>query len=101
VLCAPCDTPFLPADLAKRLFKALEEQQAQIAVASTHDHIHRTICLCRRDLSHNLAGFLARGGRKVGAWQEGLKSIEVLFEEADHFQNFNTPLELAAATTYQ
>lgn len=101
VLCAPCDTPFLPTNLASRLYEALEEQQAQVAIASTHDHIHRTICLCRRDLAHNLTDFLARGGRKVGAWQEGLKSVEVLFEEADQFQNFNTPLDLAAASTHQ
>lgn len=97
VLCAPCDTPFLPADLASRLLNALEEQQAQIAVAATPDHIHRTVCLCRRDVSRNLATFLERGGRKMGAWQESLKSVVVLFDEVEKFQNFNSPLELAAA----
>ena len=97
VLCIPCDTPFLPADLVIRLFDALAQRQAQIAVAATHDHIHRTVCLCHRDLSHSLATFLERGGRKVGSWQESLKSVEVLFEETDKFQNFNTPSELATA----
>lgn len=101
VLCVPCDTPFLPADLASRLFSALEEQQAQLAVASTHDHIHRTVCLCRRDLARNLADFLALGGRKVGTWQESIKSVEVLFEETDKFRNFNTPQELAAASNHK
>jgi len=101
VLCAPCDTPFLPADLAARLFDALAQQQAQIAVAATSDHIHRTVCLCRRDLSRNLATFLERGGRKMGAWQESLKSVVVLFDEAEKFQNFNTLLELAAAIDNQ
>jgi len=97
VLCAPCDTPFLPADLTARLFNALQEQQAQIAVAATPDHIHRTVCLCRRDLSRNLAAFLELGERRMGAWQESLKSVVVLFDEAEKFQNFNTPLEMAAA----
>jgi molybdopterin-guanine dinucleotide biosynthesis protein A len=97
VLCVPCDTPFLPVDLAVRLLAALEESQAQVAVAATHDHVHRTVCLCRRDLSHHLAAFLEKGGRKVGDWQGNLKSVEVLFAEWDKFQNFNTSQELATA----
>ena len=95
VLCVPCDTPFLPADLTDRLFVALEGSQAQIAIAATQDHSHRTVCLCRRNLYDNLRAFLAQGGRRVGDWQAGLKSVEVLFQDAESFRNFNTLEELA------
>lgn len=94
VLCVPCDTPFLPADLVERLLAALEGSQAQIAIAATQEHSHRTVCLCRRDLSDHLAEFLARGGRKVGDWQASLESVEVFFQEAEDFRNFNTLDEL-------
>lgn len=95
VLCVPCDTPFLPTDLSDQLLAALEENRAQIAVAATQAHSHRTVCLCRSDLSDHLAAFLAQGGRKVGDWQAGLKTVEVLFEEAESFRNFNTLEDLA------
>lgn len=95
VLCVPCDTPFLPGDLAARLHDALDQQQAQIAIAATEDHVHRAVCLCRRDLLCGLADFLAGGGRRMGAWQEGLKSVEVHFNAAHDFRNFNTPQALS------
>lgn len=97
VLCVPCDTPFLPDDLVLRLYAALQEQQAQIAVAATADHIHRTICLCRRDLLSNLAEFMRLGGRKVGAWQESLRSRTVPYADAERFRNFNAPQDLLDA----
>lgn len=97
VLCVPCDTPFLPNDLVLRLYAALMEQHAQIAVAATTEHVHRTICLCRRNLLNNLDEFMKHGGRRVGAWQEGLQSSTVPFSAALRFRNFNTPQELLAA----
>ena len=97
VLCVPCDTPFLPDNLVERLLVALEENQAQIAIAATQEHSHRAVCLCRRDLADHLAEFLAQGGRKVGDWQASLKSVEVFFQEAENFRNFNTLEELASS----
>ncbi len=95
VLCVPCDTPFLPGDLAVRLHDALDQRQAQIAIAATDDHVHRTVCLCRRDVLPSLTQFLSSGGRRVGAWQESLKFIEVHFSDAQSFRNFNTPQALS------
>lgn len=97
LLCVPCDTPFLPDDLVLRLYAALTEQHSQIAIAATAEHVHRTICLCRRNLLTNLIEFMKHGGRRVGAWQEGLKSSLVPFSEAQRFRNFNSPQELLAA----
>ncbi|MTV35807.1 NTP transferase domain-containing protein, partial [Streptococcus pneumoniae] len=37
VATVPCDSPFLPLDLIARLYAALNEQQADLAVARTGD----------------------------------------------------------------
>lgn len=95
VLCVPCDTPFLPVNLVEQLLAALEENRAQVAIAATAEHSHRTTCLCRRDLAGHLAAFLAQGGRKVGDWQASLKSVEVVFQNAENFRNFNMLEDLA------
>ncbi len=97
VLCVPCDTPFLPADLPLKLWQALEENQAQITVAATRHHTHRTICLCQRELAGNLGEFLAQGCRQVGSWQATLTSAPVRYDDEAAFANLNTPEELAAA----
>ncbi len=95
VLTVPCDSPFLPADLAVRLLAALQDNQADLAVARTGDQPHPVFCLCRKALLPNLTQFLENGGRKIDAWYASLKTVEVPFDdEADAFANINTPEEL-------
>ena len=95
VATAPCDTPFLPADLVTRLHVALETQQAQLAVARTGDQPHPVFCICRRDVLPHLTKFLNDGGRKIDAWYSTLKVVEVVFDDQPGaFSNINTPDEL-------
>lgn len=95
VATAPCDSPFLPADLIFRLFSALTATGADLAVARTGEQTHPVFCLCRRELLPGLADFLARGERKMGLWHASLKVVEVAFDdEADAFENINTRAEL-------
>ena len=95
VATAPCDTPFLPADLVTRLHVALETQQAQLAVARTGDQPHPVFCICRRDVLPHLTKFLNDGGRKIDAWYSTLKVVEVAFDDQPGaFSNINTPDEL-------
>ncbi len=95
VLSVPCDSPFLPADLAQRLARAKSEHGAELAVAKTGDQAYPVISLCGRELLPHLTDYLARGGRKVDAWYASLKVVEVAFDdEADAFSNINTPDEL-------
>src|SRR5664279_1541864 len=92
----PCDSPFLPADLVTRLHAALEAQGAELAVARTGDKAQRAFCLMRRGILPKLDAFLASGDRMVGLWHASLKLAEVAFDdEADAFDNINTPEELA------
>lgn len=96
VMTAPCDSPFLPADLVARLRSALDTENAELAVARTSDGEQRAFCLMRRDLLPRLDAFLASGERKVGLWLTSLNRIQVDFDDqADAFCNINTPQELA------
>ncbi len=98
VVTAPCDSPFLPADLVERLATALHAADAQLAVAKTFDQPHPVFCLCRRELGDHLGAFLAAGGRKIDRWYGTLKVVEVAFDDEEAaFRNINTRDELAEA----
>jgi molybdopterin-guanine dinucleotide biosynthesis protein A len=96
VASAPCDSPFLPADLVPRLHAALVADRAELAVARAGGRVHRVFCLARRELLPQLDAFLAAGERKVGLWHAALKLVEVDFDdEAAAFDNINTPEQFA------
>jgi molybdenum cofactor guanylyltransferase len=98
VLTVPCDSPFLPADLAARLATSLDRERADLAVARTGDQPHPVFCLCRRSVLPGLTAFLEGGGRKIDAWYAALRVVEVAFDDqAEAFRNINTREELAAA----
>lgn len=98
VATAPCDSPFLPADLVARLAAALHAAGADLAVAKTFDQAHPVFCLCRRELAGHLGDFLAAGGRKIDRWYGSLKVVEVAFDDQEAaFRNINTRAELADA----
>ena len=91
----PCDSPFLPLDLIARLYAALNEQQADLAVARTGDQPHPVFCLTKKSVLPGLTAFLQSGGRKIDAWYAALKVTEVRFDdEAEAFSNINTLNEL-------
>lgn len=95
VATAPCDSPFMPLDLVRRLHAALTSKDAQLAVAKTGDQAHPVFCLCRRDLHAHLREFLHSGGRKIDAWYADLDFIEVAFDDQiESFRNINTEEEL-------
>jgi molybdopterin-guanine dinucleotide biosynthesis protein A len=97
VVTCPCDSPFLPPDLVRRLREALERDAADLAVAKTGEQPHPVFSLCRRDVLANLTQFLESGGRKIDAWYASLKTVEVNFDdEAEGFSNINTREELQA-----
>jgi molybdopterin-guanine dinucleotide biosynthesis protein A len=98
VLSVPCDSPFLPADLAERLHAALGAHDA--AIARTGAQLHPVFALARRTLLPRLEQFLSSAGHKVEAWYATLDRVEVAFDdEADAFRNINTAAELDASGT--
>ncbi|WP_233831465.1 molybdenum cofactor guanylyltransferase MobA [Paraburkholderia sp. ZP32-5] len=100
LLSAPCDSPWLPADLATRLAQALDANQADLATVTTIDahgdtSLHPVFALMRTTLADDLAAFLAAGERKVRAWYARHKTVEVVFTDERPFYNANSLQELA------
>lgn len=98
VVTAPCDSPFLPLDLVAKLHAALEQQNAELAVARTGDQPHPVFCLCRKSVLGSLTAFLESGGRKIDWWYAQLKVAEVEFVDESAFRNINTREELAESS---
>ena len=103
LLTAPCDSPFLPADLAQRLLAAMQEQDADLAVAVTMEpddsgalqrQLHPVFSLMKASLLPRLDAYLDTGARRMEGWYKTLRMAEVLFEQADAFRNINTLPEL-------
>ena len=95
VATAPCDSPFLPLDLITRLRAALEQENADLAVAKTIDQAHPVFCLTKRELAPHLRAFLESGQRKIDKWYSSLKVVEVNFDDEEAaFANINTLEEL-------
>jgi molybdenum cofactor guanylyltransferase len=106
VLIVPCDTPFLPRDLAARLHTGLSDARRQaasqssavprIAVARTEGQRQSTILLAHSDLADSARDFVARGDRKLGLWLDQERAVDVDFPDAQAFANLNTSSDLAA-----
>lgn len=94
---APCDAPFLPPDLVKRLAAALAAADADLAVARADGRLQPVFALLRAGLRASLESYLGAGGRKIGAWFETINHVVVDFDDAASFVNINTPDELASA----
>lgn len=98
---APCDTPFLPEDLAQRLIAAARTAGAPLAYAIAGGQRHPACMALRVSLLPLLRDYLAAGERKVGLWQSRVGGVGTSFDDAPGaFMNLNTPEELAAAERY-
>ena len=97
VLAAPCDSPFMPEDLAARMAATALDNQADIVTARAGGRAHPVFMLARRALRVDLAKFLAEGGRKIEDWRARHRFAEREFPDASAFVNINTPEELQAA----
>jgi molybdenum cofactor guanylyltransferase len=100
VLSAPCDSPWLPADLAARLAHALDSSGADIATVTTagrdgQTSLHPVFALLRTSLADDLGAFLDAGERKVRAWYARHRAVEVGFANERAFYNINSLQELA------
>ena len=98
LLSAPCDSPFLPVDLAERLFAGLQSAGADLALAVTEENglrqPHPVFCIVKSSKVDVLSAYLAAGGRRMDGWYPQIKVAEVLFEDASAFRNINTRDEL-------
>jgi len=101
VVAVPCDTPFLPHDLATRLIAEAVSAKAPLAYAMAGGQRHAACMALRPSLLPDLRAYLLAGDRKVGLWQARVGGVAACFDDApDAFMNVNTPEELAAAERY-
>jgi len=102
LLTVPCDSPFLPTNLAARLLAALQQQEADIAIACTgelkHPRAQPVFCLLKKTLLEQLQQYLASGGRKMDGWYGQLSVARVYFRDEAEFKNINTLEELQACS---
>lgn len=99
MLSVPCDTPDFPDDLAASLAQAAAEQDAEIAMAATHEpdgsvQVHPVFCLMQSQLLESLVAFMNSGQRKIDRWTGQHRCATVLFDDAQAFFNANTLEEL-------
>lgn len=102
LLSAPCDSPFLPTNLAERLAIAMLNEGTQVAVPVTEElqdgklkqQTQPVFCLLQADLHSHLYKFLQQDGRKISDWLDQLRVSEVVFDNNEEFRNINTKAEL-------
>jgi molybdenum cofactor guanylyltransferase len=100
ILSAAADCPFLPRDLVARLYQALENQNAKLAVAASGGQTHPVIGLwnvaLRGELRHAL---VAEDIRKIDRWTARYRLATVSWPTTplDPFFNANTVEDIAEA----
>ena len=96
VLTCPCDSPFLPLDLAARMLDAALAAGVDVAMASALGQYEPVFLLAHRRAGAALACYLEEGGRKIDRWVLGEQHVVVDFSDCpEAFSNINTPDELA------
>ena len=94
----PCDTPDFPLDLVARLAATADAEDAEIALAATHEdgrvQPQPVFCLMRSDLLESLVRFTQGGQRKIDRWTAQHRCAIVVFDDARAFANANTLDEL-------
>lgn len=102
LLVVPCDSPFLPTDLTKRLMTAL--LQADVAVACTGNpnspRLQPVFCLMKTSMLKQLQQYLHSGGRKMDSWYENASVAKVYFSDESAFRNINTLEELQTCSSH-
>lgn len=98
LLSVPCDSPYIPDDLAARFAAALTDKQADIAVANNGERLQPVFNLLNTGLLESLLAYLDSGERKIDRWFKQHQFVEVDFSDAPRaFININTPEELEQA----
>ena len=97
---APCDTPFLSADLSARLYAAACTHDALAVYPQTTEGAHYSCALLHRSLLASAASHLNGGQRSLHGWLAQHRALAVAgFDEAD-FANINTPEQLQSHTEH-
>lgn len=97
LLTIPCDMPFLPDDLARRLIREIGDRRA--AIASSGGELHPVCGLWRNEAIYEFPAYCASGRRSLRGFAEQLGFAEVEWPTAPHdpFFNINSLADLSEA----
>ncbi len=88
VLVVPCDMPYLPDDLASRLYTGITTENIAIA---TVDGKHQLVLLLKKSLHHSLLENLQNNHLKLIQWVESQNFLAIDFNtQGAAFHNLNT-----------
>ena len=98
IVTAPCDSPFVPADLALRLYRMLSREAVDIGIAHDGKRLQPVFALMRCSLLDSLLCYLREGERKVDPWYRQHPHVLCDFSDTpEAFINVNTPADITAA----
>ncbi|MDA9288928.1 molybdenum cofactor guanylyltransferase MobA [Alphaproteobacteria bacterium] len=103
VMTLPCDTPFLPKDLAQRMIEVKNRKMdVDLIIARSRGYNHPVVALWKSNLDFKLKNALDDGIRKIDLFTSKLKIAYVDFDtknnlQFDPFTNLNSPLDLINA----
>jgi molybdenum cofactor guanylyltransferase len=87
----PCDGPLVPGNLVERLINALDNGNADIAVAHDGDRMQQVYSLIPITMTASLNAFLDSGERKIDLWYKQHRIALADFSDSpDAFRNINT-----------
>ena len=93
----PCDSPLIGADIARRLYRALQDAGAEIAVAHDGERVHPVVNIMNTGLADSIDEFLAAGERKIDRWFDRHHWVHADFSDhPEYFINVNTEDERLA-----
>lgn len=96
LLCVPCDTPFLPANLLSRLYAALQDSDYPMAIAVDGERQHPVINLMQRSVHADIRNRLQQGNLKLMRWIEETGYASVDFSDQPQvLSNLNSPEDIA------
>ena len=96
IITAPCDSPFLPTDYVQRMFDSLNNNEADLTVATDGERWQPVFSLINIGLYDDLTAYLESGERKIDIWFRQHAVAEVDFSDRpEAFLNINTPQDKA------
>lgn len=96
ILTVPCDGPWLPTDLARRLQRCRTAHGTPICMAHDGLRAQPVFALLDRDLLPSLREYLQGGGRKIDLWYARHDAATADFSDCPEvFVNVNTPEDSA------
>lgn len=99
VFTVPVDTPFLPKDLARRLYDNIIKYNSDVVMAKSGDRVHPTVAIWKNSLKSKLELKINKGIRKIDLFTSELKVtlVEWKISKLDPFYNINNYDDLKKA----